>query len=172
MLRRCGGGRGSFFLRLRGRRLGSGWRREALLGDVGRRGGVGCVHLHLLGCGDRFKGNDAGLVPWLVGICRHVVTDVQRVKYRWGCDELQDYASDALGPEDHVAVSEEQALVRAAFARLDPEERELLELRVVAGLSSDEAAAVLDKKPGTVRMAQMRALGRLRTFIQEASRVG
>ena len=61
---------------------------------------------------------------------------------------------------------------RAAFARLDPDERELLELRVVGGLSSADVAAALGKQPGTVRMAQMRALARLRTFLEEASRAG
>jgi RNA polymerase sigma-70 factor (ECF subfamily) len=120
---------------------------------------------------DRFTGHDAGLVPWLVGICRHVVADVQRAKHRWGYEEPHDYASDAPGPADQLASREERALVRAAFARLDPDEQELLELRVVAGLSSDEVAAALDKKASAVRMAQMRALGRLRTFIQEADRV-
>ena len=57
--------------------------------------------------------------------------------------------------------------VRAAFARLSPEEQELLELRVVAGLSSDGAASVLGKRPGAVRMAQARALGRLRVMMEE-----
>ena len=35
-----------------------------------------------------------------------------------------------------------------------------------------DGLSALGKAPGTVRMAQMRALARLRTFLEEASRVG
>jgi RNA polymerase sigma-70 factor (ECF subfamily) len=45
----------------------------------------------------------------------------------------------------------------------------LLELRVVAELSTDEVASVLGRKPGAVRMAQSRALTRLRALISEES---
>ena len=57
----------------------------------------------------------------------------------------------------------------AAFARLRPEERDLLELRVTAGLDAEEVATVLGKRPGAVRMAQARALARLRTFLEEVT---
>ena len=42
----------------------------------------------------------------------------------------------------------------AAFATLDPDDQEVLELRVVAGLSSEEVAAALGKRPGAIRIAQ------------------
>jgi RNA polymerase sigma-70 factor (ECF subfamily) len=79
---------------------------------------------------------------------------------------------DVPGPVEVVLEGEERAALRAAFERLAPDERELLELRVVAGLSSAEAAEALGKQPGAVRMAQMRALSRLRTFVEEMSHVG
>jgi RNA polymerase sigma-70 factor (ECF subfamily) len=121
---------------------------------------------------DTYVGNDEGFAPWLFGICRHVVADTQRQTYRPLPPGLLRADVDGPGPAEAVLDAEEQALVRAAFARLDPDERELLELRVVGGMSSAEVAAALGKAPGTVRMAQMRALGRLRTFLEEASRVG
>ena len=121
---------------------------------------------------DTYVGTDEGFAPWLFGICRHVVVDIQRQTYRPLPPGLLRSDVDGPGPAEAVLDAEEQAQVRAAFARLDPDERELLELRVVGGLSSAEVAAALGKQPGTVRMAQMRALGRLRTFLEEASRVG
>ena len=57
--------------------------------------------------------------------------------------------------------------MRTAFGRLDPDERELLELRIHGGLSSEEVGQLLGKQPGTVRMAQARALQRLRTILEE-----
>ena len=58
----------------------------------------------------------------------------------------------------------------AAFEQLSEDDREVLELRVVGDLSSDEVAEVIGKKPGTVRMAQARALDRLRTLLGERAR--
>ena len=121
---------------------------------------------------DSYVGDDDGFAPWLFGICRHVVVDIQRQTYRPLPPGLLRSDVDGPGPVEIVLESEEQAQVRAAFARLDPDERELLELRVVGGMSSAEVAVALGKQPGTVRMAQMRALARLRTFLEEASRVG
>ena len=62
---------------------------------------------------------------------------------------------------------EQAAAVRVAFERLAPEERELLELRVQGGLSSEEVGRLLGKRPGAVRMAQARALQRLRREWEE-----
>src|SRR5207248_9756458 len=60
--------------------------------------------------------------------------------------------------------------VRAAFERLGPANQELLELRVMAGLSAEAVGQVLGKRPGAVRMAQNRALGRLRALMEETAR--
>ena len=121
---------------------------------------------------DSYTRDDEGFLPWLFGICRHVVADMQRVLYRQLPDRLLRPEPVSPGPVEVVLDEEERAALRAAFHRLAPEERELLELRVVAGLSSAEAAEALGKQPGAVRMAQMRALSRLRTFVEEMSHVG
>ncbi|MBV9285708.1 MAG: hypothetical protein JO176_13890, partial [Acidimicrobiia bacterium] len=63
--------------------------------------------------------------------------------------------------------AEEAAAVRKAFGRLADGDRELLELRVVGGLSAEETAEALGRRPGAVRMAQSRALGRLRRLLVE-----
>jgi RNA polymerase sigma-70 factor, ECF subfamily len=120
---------------------------------------------------DSYSRDDDGFTPWLFGICRHVIADFHRARYREAPEQL-DPGQDGAGPLDALLENEERAAVRAAFERLEPDERELLELRVIAGLSSAEVAALLRKRPGAVRMAQMRALSRLRTFIEEVSRVG
>jgi RNA polymerase sigma-70 factor (ECF subfamily) len=103
------------------------------------------------------------LVPeaWLFGILRHVVIDQQRRTYRTR-DLPIPRAIEEPGALDGIVLDDEQAAVKKAFARLSDKDRELLELRVVAGLSSDEVASVLGMQPGAVRMAQARALGRLR----------
>lgn len=121
---------------------------------------------------DSYVGDDHGFTPWLFGICRHVVADLQRTLWRGIPPRLLRHDAEPLGPAEAVIEDEERALVQAAFGRLDDDERELLELRVVAGLSSAEVAAVLGKQPSAVRMGQKRALARLRIFVEEMSRVG
>lgn len=118
-----------------------------------------------------YRGGDDGVRPWLFGICRHVVADAQRRTFRAVPPPALAHEPEVDGPAELVAAAEERTAVRKAFARLDPDERELLELRIVAGLSSGEVAAMLGKQAGAVRMAQKRALDKLRIFMEEATRV-
>jgi RNA polymerase sigma-70 factor (ECF subfamily) len=117
---------------------------------------------------DKFSWTGGGFDAWLFGILRHVVLDVQRARARRreAGPAVVDHADDGSDPLHHLLRSEEALALRAAFARLGAEDRELLELRVVARLSSDEVAAVLGKRAGAVRMAQARALGRLRALLE------
>ena len=53
---------------------------------------------------------------------------------------------------------------RVLLARLPASQRRLLLLRVVAGLSAEDTGHVLGMSPGAVRVAQHRALIRLRAL--------
>lgn len=121
---------------------------------------------------DRYTWDGAGFDAWLFGILRNVVLEGYRAERRTRRDS--SFSSDRTvrvdGPLEHAVAREEAENVRSAFARLTLDEQEVLELRVVAGLSSDDAAHVLGKKPGAIRMAQARALGRLRVMMEEVDR--
>jgi RNA polymerase sigma-70 factor (ECF subfamily) len=102
---------------------------------------------------------------WGFGILRNVVLDAQRRQAR----EWRVVGSPELAPalaDERALLAEEHDQVRRAFARLSERDREVLELRVVAGLSSDEVASVLSMNPGAVRMAHSRALSRLRDLLE------
>ena len=109
-----------------------------------------------------FRWTADGMSPWLFGIARRVVADHHRRagrRRRWS----RAVAAPAVAlPADVVELAAEHATVRAAFNRLSADDREVLELRVIAGLSPEQAATVLGKRPGTIRTAQSRALARLR----------
>ena len=115
-----------------------------------------------------FRWQGAGVHAWLVGILRNVVLEGHRKAGRAVPTELLPVAS-VPGPLDRLVDEMDHAQVRAAFARLDPAERELLELRVVVGLSAEATGTVLGRREGAVRMGQSRALRRLRTFYAEVS---
>ena len=101
---------------------------------------------------------------WLFGICRNVIREHLRHIGR-PSPPADRAACDTVDPADVVAGLDEQATLRHAFAQLPERDREILELRVVAELSADAVAEVLHKHPGAIRMAQSRALGRLRLML-------
>ena len=111
----------------------------------------------------KFQPTDAGMDPWLFGIARRVAADHHRQANRRRTAASSIATPPGAGPAELVETRDEHATLRAEFDQLPAGDRELLELRVVAGLSPDDVAAVLGKRPGAVRTAQSRALGRLRT---------
>jgi RNA polymerase sigma-70 factor, ECF subfamily len=114
---------------------------------------------------------DTGVAPkaWFFGILRHVVLDQQRRNYRQRKVRLAREIVDDE-PIEGIVIAEEGIAMRAAFEQLADRDREVLELRVVAGLSAEEAASVLGMRPGAVRTAQSRALTRLRALLSDSER--
>jgi RNA polymerase sigma-70 factor (ECF subfamily) len=119
-----------------------------------------------------FSWTGGGVMAWLFGILRNVVLEAQRRNRRVnpalvdGDDRVEDDCVDGL------LLDEEAAAVRAAFATLGADDQEILELRVMSALCAEEVAAVVGKRPGAVRMAQSRALARLRAALERVSAGG
>jgi RNA polymerase sigma-70 factor (ECF subfamily) len=102
---------------------------------------------------------------FVFGIAAHKVADAHRAAYRSRdvlTEDLPDEADDAPGPEDLAVRSDEGRRAAALLETLPEDQRELLLLRVAAGLSAEETGGVLGMSPGAVRVAQHRALNKLR----------
>ncbi len=110
-----------------------------------------------------------GIIGWLVGIERNVIHEMYRAGARLRAVPVVPETAPAESADRLVAADEARA-VRLAFALLPEDDRELLGLRVVANLDSATTARILGKRPGAVRMAQARALGRLRVTLDEVDR--
>jgi RNA polymerase sigma-70 factor (ECF subfamily) len=117
-----------------------------------------------------FRWRDAGFDAWIFRIGRNVVSDMLRSRSRRAFVPAAEVGAEPGAVEEEVVLADEHAAVRRALERLPADDRELLELRLIAGLSSEEAAYVLHKRPGAVRTAQSRALARMRTFLAEEER--
>jgi RNA polymerase sigma-70 factor (ECF subfamily) len=117
-----------------------------------------------------FRWKNAGFDAWIFRICRNVVIDMQRTRSRRGALPPVDGRQELGAVEERVILADEHAATRRALARLPADDRELLELRIVGELSSEEVAFVLGKRPGAIRTAQSRALARLRTYLAEEER--
>jgi len=117
---------------------------------------------------DTFTWKGAGFDAWLYGIARNVILEAHRHSGRTSPGaEPSEIATLAAGPLEELVGREQLTDVRSAFGRLSPEDQELLELRVVAGISAAGVGAVLGCRPGAVRMAQSRALQRFRGLFEE-----
>ena len=95
------------------------------------------------------------------------VADQQRALYRVPLPvaEIPEEVEPQPTPEEAALASEDAQLARHLLAQLPEAHRELLILRVAVGMSADEVATALDMTPGAVRVAQHRALGKLRSLV-------
>ena len=105
---------------------------------------------------------------WLFGIARHVIADMGRKRRRWERRPPDISQSEEQHPGEALELNIEHAQILDAFGRLSARDREVLELRVVAGLTAEQVGAVIGMKPDAVRTAQSRALARLRKLVAES----
>jgi RNA polymerase sigma-70 factor, ECF subfamily len=106
---------------------------------------------------------------FVFGIAAHKVADAQRQAMRTPVptESLPDTIDDRPGPADQAVKAHEATVARDLLDLLPPAQRELLVLRIAVGLSAEETGEVLDMSPGAVRVAQHRALARLRVLAEE-----
>jgi RNA polymerase sigma-70 factor, ECF subfamily len=114
----------------------------------------------------RYRDMGKPFASFVFGIASHKVADARRLAARLAIptDDLPDSADDQPGPEEAAVSSLEAQRARALLARLPWNQRQLLVLRVLTGLSAEETGAVLGMSAGAVRVSQHRALARLRAI--------
>jgi RNA polymerase sigma-70 factor (ECF subfamily) len=126
------------------------------------------VCLALLRALPKYRDQGRPFTAFVYGIAAHKVADAQRAAFREAAvmpvDTLADEPDAAPGPE-HAAVSTDLARrLSELLARLPETQREIVLLRVAVGLSAEEVGAVVGMTAPAVRVAQSRALARLRTL--------
>jgi RNA polymerase sigma-70 factor (ECF subfamily) len=114
----------------------------------------------------RYRDMGRPFASFVFGIASHKVADAVRSAARLAVptEVLPDGPDEQPGPEETVVASLEAQRARALLAQLPGHLRELVILRVVTGLSAEETGNVLGMSPGAVRVAQHRALARLRAL--------
>lgn len=114
------------------------------------------------------RGYRGGLfVAWLYQIAHNVVLDTRRRRSPADTLELAGEPTNrAPTPEGMAIARAEQEGLRLALAQLPEDQRSAIELQL-AGWSSVQIAAVLDRSPAAVKMLRLRAITRLRTLLAE-----
>jgi RNA polymerase sigma-70 factor (ECF subfamily) len=119
----------------------------------------------------RYRDMGRPFASFVFGIASHKIADALRSAIRAAIptEDLPDGPDDRPGPEETVVRSAEAEQAKDLLYRLPDHQRELVMLRVVAGLSAEETGNVLGMSAGAVRVAQHRAIARLRAMAREES---
>nr|WP_304528764.1 RNA polymerase sigma factor ShbA [Pseudonocardia sp. MH-G8] len=97
-------------------------------------------------------------LAFVYGVTAHKVTDALR-------GAIHDRSVSVADVPDRVDIGDEPHMrdeLTRMLGTLPKAQREVLVLRIVVGLSAEETAEVVGSTPGAVRVAQYRALARLR----------
>lgn len=106
------------------------------------------------------------LRPWLMAIAANEARQLLRRQRRHPVTEIAvvDVGSSGMDPGTRTDLLD----LRAAMARLSPDERALLSLRYVAGLDATEIGRTLGLSSSGVRSRLSRLIAQLRTELHDA----
>lgn len=120
--------------------------------------------LELLQKGHTIRGGPAAIKVWLFRAAHYNALDhIRRITRRAedlaeDVESLESFegADPDLGPEEQAVATDTRRRLKAAMQHLSDDQRQVLLLRYVAGLSAPEVAVVLRKSDGAIRSLQHR----------------
>lgn len=113
-----------------------------------------------------FRYRGIAVTAWLLRIAHNETVDLLKRRRRRAETRIEAGTLDGLTARDEIAESGEWRDVSDALEALKPEQREVVQLRLIEGRSVAEVAALLGKTEGAVKVTQMRALKSMRKRLQ------
>lgn len=113
----------------------------------------------------RYEDRGRPFISFVFGIAAHKVADTLRVAGRVELvpvDAAPEQPDDGPGPEESAVRVSEAQRARELLDELPDQQRKLVVMRLIGGLTADETGHVLGMSAGAVRVAQHRAIARLR----------
>jgi RNA polymerase sigma-70 factor (ECF subfamily) len=107
----------------------------------------------------RYRYTGRPLLAWLYRIAHNITVDYVRRATR---DPSRHQLPDEVGGGDSTEGLAQRADIFAALERLRPEQQQVVILRFMEGLTSNEVAVVMKKSEAAVKALQVRALQTLR----------
>ena len=119
----------------------------------------------------RYRDDGKPFEAFVYRIAANKVADAHRSMYRQPQPQAEppETVDDAAGPEELAVRADEAQRARHLLEQLPETLRELLVLRVAVGLSAEETGRALGMSAGAVRVAQHRAVQRLRVIAGAAA---
>ncbi len=130
----------------------------------------------------RYKDQGKPFMAFVYGIASHKVADAHRSSARNKSEPTADIPDEIgrngvqdsayLDPEQSYLDAESRLRVERLLEGLPSKQREIIVLRLIVGMSAEETAAAVGSTAGAVRVAQHRALAKLRNSFGEAGEQG
>jgi RNA polymerase sigma-70 factor (ECF subfamily) len=176
--------RNDFAAVLRGARTGddSAWRAlyaefaPALLGYLRARRAdhpddlLGEVMLQIVRDLPGFDGDKSDFRAWAFTIAHHRLLDERRLRTRKPAEPMPPPDLERVGPlgntEDDALRGLSAERVGRILARLSPDQQNVILLRVLGELSTEQVAEIVGKTPGAVKALQHRGLEAIRTELE------
>jgi RNA polymerase sigma-70 factor (ECF subfamily) len=105
---------------------------------------------------------------WLYRIARNLIIDHHRKEgLRQSLSDVVDQNPGAVSPEEKVETALTLERVQRVLEKIDPDQREVVQLRFLAELSLEEVAFVTNKSVAAVKALQHRGLASLRAELKK-----
>lgn len=118
----------------------------------------------------RFEWQGSSFLPWLLKIASNLVADHFRARKHKMVElegEAKGIRDEACQPEEFAIRESERKEVMQAIQNLTEEQQQVITMRFMVDMTSDEVAKALNKKPGAVRALQHRAMQALSKILGE-----
>lgn len=116
----------------------------------------------------RYKPTGAPFGAWLYTIARNAVIDHYRTrKETVSLEDVTSLVSEGPAPDEQTELKFEVETLNEALQVLTDEQQQVLLLKFIGGMSTDEIADQLGKHAGAVRALQMRGLQALARILGE-----
>jgi len=134
---------------------------------------TGEVFLHLVRDVGSFEGDERDFRSWTLSVAHHRLLDDIRYRKRRPTDpaseEIERYERRGGNVESEALSSLGSERVLGLIRSLSPDQRDVLLLRMLADLTVEEVAEILDKRAGAVKALQRRGLANLRKILSAES---
>ena len=122
---------------------------------------------------DGFEGDETAFRAWVFAIARNRATDEMRRAIRHPIVPASIEELDDRGPRGDVETEAMEGLVTDRIGRLldrlTPDQRDVLLLRILGGLTIEQVAIAVGRKPGAVKMLQARGVAAIRREIERGA---
>jgi RNA polymerase sigma-70 factor (ECF subfamily) len=113
-----------------------------------------------------YQKTDTRFTTWLGRIASNLITDMWRKKGRLpATSNLSEYGNelvDGKTPSEILVDKETREMLTGLLKELPDEQRRVIELRIIAGVSIKDTSIAIDKSEAAIKMLQHRALKTLR----------